>query len=38
MPLLRKEKFQKVCHIRTFKDEDEVFYCEITKEIFANYE
>ncbi|XP_050543474.1 bromodomain adjacent to zinc finger domain protein 1A-like isoform X2 [Daktulosphaira vitifoliae] len=38
MPLLHKKPFSKNPVPRGLRDTDEVFYCEMTKEIFLNYE
>ncbi|XP_050421554.1 bromodomain adjacent to zinc finger domain protein 1A isoform X2 [Adelges cooleyi] len=38
MPLLHKKPFTKNPVPRGLRDTDEVFYCEMTKEIFLNYE
>ncbi|XP_043486491.1 bromodomain adjacent to zinc finger domain protein 1A isoform X3 [Polistes fuscatus] len=37
MPLLRKQPFQRLHVSSDFKDDDEVFHCEITNEIFKDY-
>lgn len=38
MPLLRKNPFQRVKPPRDLRPEEEVFFCEATKEIFRDYE
>ncbi|XP_050590539.1 bromodomain adjacent to zinc finger domain protein 1A isoform X4 [Bombus affinis] len=37
MPLLRKQPFQRLHVSSDFKDDDEVFHCEVTNEIFKDY-
>lgn len=37
MPLLRNQPFQRLHVSSDFKDDDEVFHCEITNEIFKDY-
>lgn len=37
MPLLRKKLFQKLHVSSDFRDDDEVFHCEVTNEIFKDY-
>ncbi|XP_076765181.1 ATP-dependent chromatin assembly factor large subunit isoform X3 [Xylocopa sonorina] len=37
MPLLRKQPFQRLHISSDFKDDDEVFHCEVTNEIFKDY-
>ncbi|EFN82387.1 Bromodomain adjacent to zinc finger domain protein 1A [Harpegnathos saltator] len=37
MPLLRKQPFQRLHVSSDFRDDDEVFYCEVTNEIFKDY-
>ncbi|KAL3285826.1 hypothetical protein HHI36_000348 [Cryptolaemus montrouzieri] len=38
MPLLKKGSFEKASAPEFLRDDEEVFYCEITNEIFRNYE
>lgn len=38
MPLLKRKIFQKAKMPEMLKDDEEVFYCEQTKEIFKTYE
>lgn len=39
MPICKRDGFdQKTKKDETFHDNDEVFYCEVTKEIFREYE
>jgi len=38
MPLLHRKPFSKNPVPRGLRDTDEVFYCELTKEIFLSYE
>lgn len=38
MPLLKKKAFEKHTITEYLRDEEEVFYCEITNEIFRDYE
>jgi len=38
MPLLRKKKFTPNKAPESLKPDDEVFYCELTGEVFINYE
>ncbi|KZC06179.1 Bromodomain adjacent to zinc finger domain protein 1A [Dufourea novaeangliae] len=37
MPLLRKQPFQRLHVSSDFRDDDEVFHCEVTNEIFKDY-
>lgn len=37
MPLLRKQPFQRLYVSSDFRDDDEVYHCEVTNEIFKNY-
>ncbi|XP_020291098.1 bromodomain adjacent to zinc finger domain protein 1A isoform X3 [Pseudomyrmex gracilis] len=37
MPLLRKQPFQRLHVSSDFRDDDEVYHCEVTNEIFKNY-
>ncbi|XP_012285440.1 bromodomain adjacent to zinc finger domain protein 1A isoform X2 [Orussus abietinus] len=37
MPLLRKEPFKPLYVSSDFRDDDEVFHCEVTNEIFKDY-
>ncbi|XP_078034586.1 ATP-dependent chromatin assembly factor large subunit isoform X2 [Augochlora pura] len=37
MPLLRKQPFQRLHVSSDFKDDDEVYHCEVTNEIFKDY-
>ncbi|XP_076283321.1 ATP-dependent chromatin assembly factor large subunit isoform X3 [Lasioglossum baleicum] len=37
MPLLRKQPFQRLHVSSDFKDDDEVFHCQVTNEIFKDY-
>ncbi|XP_058175665.1 bromodomain adjacent to zinc finger domain protein 1A [Anopheles ziemanni] len=38
MPLFRRQPFQKVTSGERLRDDEKVFYCEATGEIFTNYE
>jgi bromodomain adjacent to zinc finger domain protein 1A len=38
MPLLRRKPFIKKEFPRDLEDDEEVFYCELTNEIFRDYE
>ncbi|XP_049864595.1 bromodomain adjacent to zinc finger domain protein 1A isoform X2 [Schistocerca gregaria] len=38
MPYLHKEPFRRVKPPKDLRDEDEVFYCEMTNEVFRNYD
>lgn len=38
MPLLKKKVFEKTSPEEFLRDDEEVFYCEVTNEIFRNYE
>lgn len=38
MPLLKKKQFEKVSEPEFLRDDEEVFYCEMTDEIFRDYE
>ncbi|XP_044747001.1 bromodomain adjacent to zinc finger domain protein 1A isoform X2 [Coccinella septempunctata] len=38
MPLLKKKVFEKASPQEFLRDDEEVFYCELTNEIFRNYE
>lgn len=37
MPLLRKQPFQRLHVSSDFRDDDEVYLCEVTNEIFKDY-
>lgn len=37
MPLLRKQPFQRLHVSSDFRDDDEVYHCEVTNEIFKDY-
>lgn len=37
MPLLRKKPFQRLHVSSDFRDDDEVFHCAVTNEIFKDY-
>lgn len=38
MPLLKKKPFKRNKIPEGLKDEDEVYYCEVTKEVFKTHE
>ena len=38
MPYLRKQPFIKASHPKNLNPEEEVFHCELTGEIFRDYE
>lgn len=38
MPLLKRKKFEKVAMPRDLRDDEEVFHCVQTNEVFRNYE
>lgn len=38
MPLLKRKDFEKTQPPEKLRDDEEVFFCEQTKEIFRNYE